>query len=144
MELDTRSLQGAQQLVQTTCLMFQIFLQFCNIALQVSLGFLLGFCGIKGPLDFLVYIILYLLTRLQPADPSAKTSATKNAVAMLLAAGFYDTLRADMTYKCQKCLRVARHQAALNSLADECLTTCSPLLQTLKYLWKLLLLDISA
>ncbi len=97
MELDTRSLQGAQQLVQTTCLMFQIFLQFCNIALQVSLGFLLGFCGIKGPLDFFVYIILYLLTRLQPADPSAKTSATKNAVAMLLAAGLYDTLRADMT-----------------------------------------------
>jgi hypothetical protein len=77
--------------------MFQIFLQLSNIALQVSLGFLLGFCGIKGPLDFFVYVILYLLTRLQPANPSAKTSATKNAVAVLLAAGSYGTLRADLT-----------------------------------------------
>jgi len=123
--------------------MFQIFLQFRNIALQVSLGFLLGFCGIEGPLDFFVYIILYLLTRLQPADPSAKTSAIKNAVAVLLAADLYDTLRADITPKCQKRCRVARFQAALTSSAEDCLTTCSPLLQTLKYLWKLLLLDIS-
>jgi len=124
--------------------MFQIFLQFRNIALQVSLGFLLGFCGIEGPLDFLVYIILYLLTRLQPADPSAKASAIKNAVAVLLAADLYDTLRADITPKCQKHCRVARFQAALTSSAEDCLTKCSPLLQTLKYLWKLLLLDISA
>lgn len=77
--------------------MFQIFLQFSNIALEVSLGFLLSFCSIKGPLDLFVYIILYLLTRLQPADASAKTLAAKNAVAVSLAAGLRHTLRADMT-----------------------------------------------
>ncbi len=86
--------------------MFQIFLQLSNIALQVSLGFLLGFCGIKGPLDFLVYVILYLLTRLQPANPSAKTSATKNAVAVLLAAALCDTLRADMTQNASNAVEV--------------------------------------
>ncbi len=86
--------------------MFQIFLQFRNIALQVSLGFLLGFCGIEGPLDFLVYIILYLLTRLQPANPSAKTSATKNAVPVLLAAALCDTLRADVTQNARNAVEV--------------------------------------
>ncbi len=86
--------------------MFQIFLQLSNIALQVSLGFLLGFCGIKGPLDFFVYVILYLLTRLQPANPSAKTSATKNAVAVLLAAALCDTLRADMTQNASNAVEV--------------------------------------
>ena len=86
--------------------MFQIFLQLSNIALQVSLGFLLGFCGIKGPLDFLVDVILYLLTRLQPANPSAKTSATKNAVAVLLAAALCDTLRADMTQNASNAVEV--------------------------------------
>lgn len=86
--------------------MFQIFLQFSNIALQVSLGFLLGFCGIKGPFNFLVYIRLHLLTRLQPADPSATTLATQNAVAVLLVAGSCEALRADVTQNAKTAVKL--------------------------------------